>query len=77
MDPEIHRRRYVRQPKPESKIQHITAMFYAYDRDGTYKERVLLTPERKRDYEARGFTFKRCNGVMHPSWREREDDATG
>ncbi|GGR51569.1 hypothetical protein [Streptomyces roseolus] len=72
MGPDELRRRYVRQPKPESKIKTVVSSFFAYDQSGAYKGLVKLTPTRKQQYEAMGFTFKRRNGVMPPDWKEAE-----
>lgn len=57
--PTDHERRYVRVPSPEQKPRMVISRFFAYDTDGNFKGEVRLTNERKRWYEARGYTFKR------------------
>lgn len=56
-----HERRYVRQPKPESRID-IVRSYYAY-RDGKSHGVIPLTHDRKRDFEAKGWTFKEARGM--------------
>ncbi|MFE6222961.1 hypothetical protein [Streptomyces sp. NPDC057854] len=73
MTPDELRRRHVRQPKAESKVALVVSSFFAYDQAGAYKGLVKLTPARKQQYEAMGFTFKRRNGVMPPEWKAVED----
>lgn len=55
-------RRYVRKPKPESKIQDIISYYFAYGPDGVFAGEVKLTASRKEQYEEKGWTFKRRNG---------------
>lgn len=57
-----HEKRYVRVPKPESKVKDIISYYYAYGPDGVFQGEVKLTPARKEQYEAKGFTFKRRKG---------------
>lgn len=60
MNPDDLKRRYVRKPKPESKIADLsTSRWYAYDASGDFKGEVLLTNDTKKRYEAKGFTFRR------------------
>lgn len=56
MNKEEHARRYIRTPKPESRI--VDSYYYAY-KDGVFIEEVRLTHDTKKRYEAMGYTFKR------------------
>lgn len=52
-------RRYVRQPKPESKLGlSTTRMYWAYDKNGHNKGQVKLSADSKKRYEGMGWTFK-------------------
>lgn len=51
--------RWARKPKEESKISlYVTKKYFAYDSDGVFKGEVTLNSDRKRQYEAKGFTFR-------------------
>lgn len=64
MDREEHARRYVRKPKPESKMSMTVMQWYRVTApDGTDKGRVKLDTDSRRRWEAKGFTFKVAYGM--------------
>lgn len=55
--PTDHERRYVRKPRPESRISVINR-WWAFSPEGEAKGLVTLNNNRKRQLEGRGWTFK-------------------
>lgn len=67
MDPDDLNRRHVRKPKPGSKVETVTCRYWAFDAEGKRlsSEPVLLTLDRKKQYEERGYTFKPAKGAWY------------
>lgn len=57
-----HERRYVRKPKPESKVT-VYQWYRATAPDGTDRGRVRLNNDGRAKWEAKGFTFKIVYGM--------------